>query len=506
VTAKAVAMLCVFSGLTAVLAATPVLMERPAEAGTGQATAAQWPRENPPRPLPTKPATFPSYELRKLANGLQVVLVSQNEQPSISVRMIIRAGAAHDPKAKHGLAMMAATLLDQGAGSRTAEEIAEQIDFIGGALGTGAGTDLTYVNAVVMNDSYNIALDLVSDVVLRPTFAPEEIERQRAQALSALKVAAEDPDSVAGQVIDRLIYGFHPYGMPGNGTPESLSKLTRQDFVDYHRTYFVPNNALIAIVGDISAADAMAGLEKHFGAWKPADVPAVAVTDPPDATRRVIVVDKKDSVQTEIRVGHIAIPRKHQDFEAVDQAVKILGGEGANRLQQVLRSQKQLTYGASADLDTYKMAGAVIAETDTQTANTAEALRVVVDEFTRLQRERVYDEELESAQAYMVGHFPLTIEVPDAIATQVLNQLFYELPVEDLPRFRERVLKVTPDEIQRVARWFIRPSQLSVVLVGDADKFIKDLKGVGFGSFERVPIEQLDLLSVDFLKRRAGAH
>jgi zinc protease len=123
---------------------------------------------------------------------------------------------------------------------------------------------------------------------------------------------------------------------------------------------------------------------------------------------------------------------------------------------------------------------------------------VTVDEFARLQRERVSDEELQGAQDYMVGHFPLTIEVPDAIATQVLNQLFYDLPVSDLPKFRERVLKVTPAEIERVARWFIRPAQLSIVLVGDADGFVKDLKGVGFGDFERIPIEQVDLLSADF--------
>lgn len=512
---KTIGLICAFSGLTAVMASQPAVTERfkdaitpddssEAAAHDRMSAAAQsrvdWPRENPPRPLPARPVTFPPYEIRKLANGMQVVLVQQNEQPVISVRIIIRAGAAQDPQGKNGVAMLTATLLDQGAGSRSAEQIAEQIDFIGGALGTGAGTDLTYVNAVVMNDSYAIAMDLVSDVVLRPTFAPEEIERQRQQALSALKVSAEDPEAVASQVIDRLIYGFHPYGMPGNGTAQSLMALTRQDFVDFHRRYFVPNNALVAVVGDISAADAMAGLEKVFGAWTPAEVPVAAVTEPPDATRRVIVIDKKDAVQTEIRVGHIAIPRKHNDFEAVNQTVKILGGEGANRLQQVLRSQKQLTYGASADLETYKLAGAVIAETDTQTANTAEALRVVVDEFTRLQRERVYDEELLGAQNYMVGHFPLTIEVPDAIATQVLNQLFYDLPVEELPRYRERVLRVTPDEIQRVARWFIRPAQLSIVLVGDADKFVNDLKGVGFGSYERIPIEQLDLMSVDLKK------
>jgi len=523
VSAKAIATICMFSGLTAVVASQPALSDKLTDGLSlkhGAATEAwpangerlsasaqarvDWPRENPPRPLPARPVTFPPYEIRKLANGMQVVLVNQSEQPVISVRMIIRAGAAQDPKDKYGLAMLTATLLDQGAGSRNAEQIAEQIDFVGGALGTGAGTDLTFVNAVVMNDSYDIALNLVSDIVQRPTFLPEEIERQRQQALSALKVSAEDPEAVAQQVIDRLIYGFHPYGMPGAGTAQSLTTLTRQDFVDFHRQYFVPNNALIAIVGDITADAAMAGVEKTFGAWKPGEVPAQTVTDPPDATRRVVVIDKKGSVQTEIRVGHIAIPRKHKDYEAVDQAVKILGGEGANRLQQVLRSQKQLTYGASADLDTYKMTGAVIAETDTQTSNTAEALRVVVDEFTRLQRERVYDEELLGAQNYMVGHFPLTIEVPDAIATQVLNQLFYDLPVEELPRYRERVLRVTPDEIQRVARWFIRPSQLSIVLVGDADKFVNDLKGVGFGSYERIPIEQIDLMSPD-LMRRSGA-
>lgn len=498
---KAMATLGVFSLLTALVAAQAV----PAFGTTQQgARVTSWPREGPPRPLAPRPVVFPPYEIRKLANGLQVVLVNHNEQPSVSVRLLIRAGAAQDPKDKHGMAMLTATLLDQGAGNRSAEQIADTIDFVGGALGTGAGSDLSFVNAVVMKDSYDLALELMADIVQRPTFAPEEVERQRQQALSALKVSADDPDAVAGQVIDRLIYGFHPYGLPGGGTAASLASLTRADFVDYHQKYFVPNNALIAVVGDIGAAEAMIGLEKHFGGWQPGVVPAQSATEPPQPTKRVIVIDKKDAVQTEIRVGHLAIPRKHNDYEAVDQVVKILVGEGANRLQQVLRSQRQLTYGASADLDTYQLAGAVVAETDTQTSNTAEALRIVVDEFSRLQRERVFAEELAGAQDYMVGHFPLTLEAPDAIATQVLNQLFYELPVDDLPKYRERVLKVTADEIQRVARWFIRPGQLSVVLVGNADAFVKDLKGIGFGDYERIPIESVDLLSADF-QRRAPA-
>jgi zinc protease len=463
-------------------------------------TARPWPREFPPRPLAPRPVTFPPFEIKTLANGLTVVLVSQNEQPAISVRMIVRAGSAQDSRDKLGLAMLTAQLLDQGAGSRGAQQVADDIDYIGGILTTGAGTDLSYVNLVVMKDDYAAGLALMADVVRRPSFLPEEIERQRQQALAALKVAAEDPESVASLVIDRLIYGFHPYGLPGSGTAASLQSITRDDFVAFHRRYFVPNNALVAVVGDITSAEAMAGLEKAFGDWARGEVPPFDPIAPPEPTRRVVVVDRPDAVQTEIRVGHLGIPRKHDDFETLNQTVKILGGEGANRLQQVLRSQRQLTYGASADLDAYKWAGAVVAETDTQTASTAEALRVIVDEFARLQRERVHEAELEAAQDYAVGHFPLTIETPDQIATQVLNYLFYELPVDDLPKYRDRVLSVSPDDIQRVARWFVRPDQLSVVLVGNASQFIDSLKGVGFGAVERIPIDRLDLLSADFLR------
>ncbi len=463
-------------------------------------TRQQWPLELPPRPLAPQPVNFPAYEVRKMDNGLTVVFVSQNEQPSISVRMIVRAGAAQDPRDKLGLAMLTSTLLDQGAGERSAAQLADAIDFIGGVLTTGAGTDLSYVNTIVMKDDYDTGLALMADVVRRPTFLQAEIDRQRQQALSGLKVAAEDPDAIANLVIDRLIYGFHPYGLPGTGTAESLQALTRQDFVDFHRKYYVPNNALLAVVGDITSAEALAGLQKHFGDWKPGEVPPFEPIAPPEPTRRVIVIDRPDAVQTEIRVGHLAIPRKHPDFEALDQAVKILGGEGANRLQQVLRSERQLTYGASADLDTYKYTGAIVADTDTQTSRTAEALRVAADEFARLQRERVGERELGSAQDYAVGHFPLTIETPDQIATRVLNQLFYELPLEEVPKYREQVLAVSPDDIQRVARTFLHPDRLSVVLVGNAEEFVESLKGVGFGEFERINLSEVDLLSADLRK------
>jgi zinc protease len=231
-------------------------------------------------------------------------------------------------------------------------------------------------------------------------------------------------------------------------------------------------------------------------------VPTTSFTDLPDPTRRVVLIDRPGAVQTEIRVGNVAIARKHQDYDALDLAVKILGGEGANRLQRVLRSERQLTYGASADIQSLKQGGAIVAETDTRSDATGEALRIVVEEFWRLQRDVVNEIELLDAKAYQTGHFPLTIETPDAIALQVLNVLFYELDVKDLQTQRERVERISADDVQRVARNYFKPSRLSVVLVGDASKVAPQMKGAGFPEFEQISVEDLDLTSATLRRPR----
>src|SRR5204863_872632 len=207
-------------------------------------------------------------------------------------------------------------------------------------------------------------------------------------------------------------------------------------------------------------------------------------------------------VQTEVRVGHIGIPRKHPDYMAVDLAIRILGGEGSNRLHQVLRTQRGLTYGAQANMYTLKDSGDFEAETNTRSEATGEVLRLIVDEFWRLQRERVNDVELADAKAYLTGSFPLTIETPESIAMQVVNLLFYGLPLEQLQNFRERVNAVNVDDIQRVARALLRPDRLSVVLVGNAKAFASQLAGVGFGQYETVELADLDLTAANF--KRAG--
>src|SRR5262245_36019033 len=183
-----------------------------------RAQASAWPTEFPPRPLPARDVKFPPYETQTLPNGLQVVAVLHHEQPAVSMRLLVRAGSAADPRGKAGLAHLATALLDQGTSAKSAQELADAIDFIGGAMGTGAGTDLSYLNMIVMKDSFEPGLRMLSDMARHPAFSPNEIDRQRQQILSGLQVSAEDPDYIATAVFDRLVFGFHPYGMPQTGT------------------------------------------------------------------------------------------------------------------------------------------------------------------------------------------------------------------------------------------------------------------------------------------------
>ena len=470
-----------------------------------QAQTRNWPTERPPRPIASRDVKFPPYAVKTLANGLQVIAVSHHEQPAVSVRLIVRAGAAQDPADKPGVAALAATLLDQGTTTKTAEQIANAVDSIGGAMGTGAGSDLSFINAVVMKDSLAFGLDIVSEVAQHPAFAAEEIERQRQQSLSAMQVSYDDPEFLANVVFDRLVYGFHPYGRPQTGTPQSLAAVTRADLLAFHKKWFGANNAILAIVGDVTAEEAFAGAERAFGKWTKSEAEPAKPVDPPPPTRRVVVIDKPGAVQTEIRAGNIAIPRKHDDFMALDLASKVLGGEGANRLHRVLRSERGLTYGASADFNALKQAGDIVAQTNTRSETTGETLRLVVDEIWKIQRERAGERELEGAQEYLTGSFPLTIETPSQIALQILNAVFFGLNMNDLQTYRERVNAVRVDDVQRVARSYLHPDRLTIVLVGDAAAFTKQLPGAGFDKFEVIPAAELDLFAPDLRRRPAAA-
>jgi zinc protease len=477
--------------VTACLASSPMGAQTP-----------QWPAERPPSAIPMRPIAFPAYQLKTLANGLQVLVIPRHEEPSVSFRLIIKAGAAEDPPDKPGVAGFVAALLAQGTTTRSSETIADTIESAGGVFGVGSTTELSYVNAGVVKDRFAPLIDLASDLVQHPAFAPQEIARQREQALSSLTVSHDEAGVVADLAFDRLVFGAHPYGRPGNGTPESVRSITRTDLVAFHAAWFAPNNAILAIVGDLSADEAFAAAERGFGTWAKHDVPRIATPDPPDPAPRIVVIDKPGAVQTEIRVGHLGVPRTHVDYVALNLAIRILGGEGANRLFNDLRTDRALTYGASADMQALKLSGDFVAQTSTRSEATGETLRLVVDEFQRLQRDPVDARELSGAQDYLAGSFPLTIETPSQIALQVLNRLFYGIDVKELETFRATVEAVTVADISRVTRQFLMPNRLSIVLVGDASKFLQQLTAQHFTEVEVIPLDQFDATSATL--RRAG--
>jgi zinc protease len=473
-------------------------------AGEAAAQVKDWPSSRPPAPLPRHKTPFPAYDIRTMPNGMSVVVVQHTELPVVSAQVLVKAGSAFDPPGKAGVAGLVASLLDQGTATRSAGETADAVETAGAELSVLSGGDVTFAEIAVTKEHVDFALSTLADVLRNPAFAQEELDRQRQQLLSSLAVSYGDPDYVANVVFERLVFGVHPYGFPGDGTPESVGRITRDDLMEFHRRYYVPNNCILALVGDISPDAAFALAARVFGGWPRREVNPPKAVEPPPPARRVVIVDMPDVVQTEIRVGHVAIPRQHRDYLAFDLGMRILGGEGGNRLQQKLRTSRGLTYGASADLRAYRTLGMVQARTNTRPETTPEALRAIVDEFNAIVREGVSRRELDSAKAYATGSFPLELETPRSLSTKILDALYHEVPVDELESYAERVDGLTLREVVAAMRAHLRPDRLSMALVGPAAVMTPLLRRKGFKDVEVVPLADLDS-SAASLRRPAPA-
>jgi zinc protease len=456
------------------------------------------------KPVPADPAplgkvTFPPYQTRKLSNGLTVYALEHREQPVVAIRLLIAAGAANDPADVSGVASMTADLLNQGTKTRSATDIAAAIDQVGGMLEASADMDSTTVSAGVLTDSVDLAFELMTDIVLNPAFDEDEIGRLQEQALSSLTADMDDADFVANAVLDRVVYGSHPYGHLQSGTLESIPKIKRADLVKFHETYYAPNTSALAIVGDMSAEEAFKLAERWFGSWQQKEVPQPAMASPSQANgRRIVVIDKPDAVQTEIRVGQLTVPRNDPDYFNVLVTSYILGGSGSGRLYQNLRVQRGLTYGAYATITPRTGPGLFYVVTDTRTEKTNEALQVTLDVIQKLRGGSVPDQELKDAKAFLIGSFPLSIEVPNDLATRLTTIFLYQLGDSYLDTFRDRIAAVSTGDVQRISRDKIMPDNLAVVLVGNASQFRKALEPMG--KLEVISMGDLDLDSVT-LKR-----
>lgn len=455
--------------------------------------------QKPPESQALEKVNFPSYQARKLENGLTVYALEYREQPVVAMRLVIGAGAANDPKELPGLASFTAGLLDQGTAKRRAQQIAEAIDFAGGSLEAGAERESIYVSATVLADTADLGLDLMTDIVINPAFADEEIQRQKQMAISALAASMRDPDFLADVVFERVLYGAHPYAHPDGGTLASIPRIRREDIVKFHQSYFAPNISSLAIVGDLSTNDAFALAEKWFGKWERKDVPRPEPTEIPAIRgRRIVIIDKPDSVQTVIRIGHLGVPRKHPDYFNLLTASYILGGGSTGRLFQSLRTEKGLTYGAYSTIRPRKGPGTFYALTETRTEKTAEAIQAIFDEIGKLRANAVPEQELKDTQAFLIGSFPLSIETPADLAARLTNVAFYELGDDYLNTYRDKLAAVTSADVLNVARIRIVPEHMAIVLVGKAAGFQKDVAPLG--NVRVIPVARLDLGSPDLQK------
>lgn len=463
--------------------------------------------EMPPPDAP-KAFHFPNAATKTLPNGLRVFVVSDPAEPSIAARLVIQAaGSIKDPAAMPGVAEMTANMLTQGTAKRSARDIAEAIDFIGGSLGASAGKDSTAVTLDIVKKDLNTGLDLMSDVVLHPAFQVDELDRQRQQLLSNLTVQYSDPEYLASVVFARVVYGNSPYGWPQEGTPTTVRKLTRDDLAKFRDANYAPNQSLLVFAGDITPEAAFAAAEKYFGGWPKLDVAASVPQQPPALSgQHIWLIDKPDAVQTQIRVGNLGIRRNDPNYIPVAVMNRIFGGGYNSRLNTEVRVKSGLTYGAYSSFNPHRYAGSFGVGTFTRTDATVQATKLVVDLLTKMSTGEITAAELDFARAYLSGVYPIQSETAESVAERILAVAEFDLPADYNDTYPDRIRSVTPEQVRETAQRYMRTKDLDIVLAGNVNAFRDGLKKeFPNAQYTEIPFDQVDVLVAELRNPKTAA-
>lgn len=441
-------------------------------------------RQQPPAPLPARPLQFPAFRETTLPNGLRLIVVENHAHPVASVNLLVGSGSASVPAERVGLAGVFAELLPKGTATRSGPDLSGAIERTGGSIGAGSGEDHVSVYASVLSEHLPLALELVADVALNPSFPQDEVTAARDRALSQLQQWMADPGYLANRRFTERLYGSHPYGR--YRTPESLAALDREAMVAFHRTHFTPANALLVVAGDVDAARVEEMARARFGGWRGGEVPRPAYTGIPASTpTRILLVHRPGAVQSSVRAGRPTIRAAEADYPALLVLNKIVGGGTDSRLFSILREQKGWTYGAWTDVDRPRDVGRLMAGMDVRSEVTDSAVAEMLAQLRRVASEPVTAEELEAAKGYLVGSFPIGIQTAQDVASQVALTRLKGLPIEDLLQRRERISAVSVDDVRRVAARYLRPDSLVVTVVGDAARVLAGLERIA-------PVELMD--------------
>lgn len=443
----------------------------------------------PSRPL--RDFDFPPVDRRVLANGLDLRVVRLARLPVVSAKLFIRAGEAALGAGQAGLCVLTGEALDGGTHRHTGADLAEALESIGARLSVGSGWEGTSVGLSCLADRLPEALGFLAEMILEPAFPKDEVDRAKEQHLAALRQREMDPASLAGDSALPLYFASGvPYARPVDGTTETVAALTRENLRGYVDANYKPEDGGLIIVGDVDSAEVEAMVRDRMGAWigRPASTADFEV-EPAAQERRIWIVDRPGSVQSEIRVGHVGVARDTPDYFALSVANLILGGMFTSRLNLNLREENGFTYGVRSRFTFRTKPGPFQVSTAVGNDVTAAAVREIITELERIAREGPTDHEVVTARDYAAGVFGLQLETAGQVATRVAQLVIYGLPDDYFDRYRDAVRSVGTAAATEAARRHIRPDEAQIVLVGDASVIAGSLEALDLGPVEVSEVE-----------------
>jgi predicted Zn-dependent peptidase len=400
---------------------------------------------------------LPAYQTIKLDDGLTLLLMERHALPLVSFHWLMKSGGALcDAPGQQGLASLTAKLLRKGTQSRSADQISETLDFVGAQFDAGASLEYASGSAEFVKKDLELAVDLVSDTLLHPSFPPEEVDKMIKQEIDGIKEAKAIPRQVIGRYYEGFLYQPHLYGRPVSGTETSLSKIRREDIAGFHATHYVPNELILAVAGDFSTSELEARLRDKFGAWKPGTVARAELKEPPHfAGRRALIVDKPDATQTFFQFGNVGLARTNRDWVAAQVVNTLFGGRFTSMINSELRIKSGLTYGANSRFGARQLAGSFVISSFTPNESSGRALELALEVLQALHEKGLTAQQLQSAKTYIQGQFGPTLETNDQLAETLCELEFYGLGPEYIDTLFERVDAVTLADARKViAAWF----------------------------------------------------
>ena len=458
--------------------ASDVLLETP------QIAAQEW-RNTPPLPGPSPALSLPVPQQFKLPNGLTVLLAERHSLPIVSANVIVLSGSDCNDPNRPGLASFTAEMLDEGTGKRSSLRIAADSDQIGASLSTGSSTDLSYVAMRTLKRNVEAAFELVSDILLDPTFAPAEIERIRNDRLTHILQQKDNPGVLGAKVLFDAVYGSsHPYGYLDIGTEESNRSITSGMLTRFYQSGYAAANSALVVAGDITESELRGLAEKFFGGWtRIGSVPEVPAASC-NRARRIVIVEKPDAPQTVLRIGHIGTSRSNPDYAAIDVMNTALGGLFSSRINLNLREKHGYTYGASSGFIFRRGAGPFIVGTSVRTDVTAPAVAEIFLELERMRESEIAGEELVTAKDSISRSLPGLFETTPEAASSIGQLFVHRLPLHFYHDLPEQIQRISAAEVNRVARTYLKPENAVIVAVGDRSRIQPELEKLNLGSIE----------------------